>query len=92
MELTLNKLYKRYDKYVLKEITINISNVQSIGIIGKSGCGKSTTYGLLERFYLPDSGSIKIDGYNIEDLNLNWLREQIALVAQEPSLFTGTIK
>ena len=48
--------------------------------------------GLLERFYLPNSGSVRIDGYPIEQLDLNWLRNQIALVSQEPILFSNSIR
>ena len=59
---------------------------------GSSGCGKSTTFGLLQRFYLPTSGEIKLDNQNIDDLDLMWLRNQMALVSQEPILFTATIK
>ena len=58
----------------------------------KSGSGKSTLISLLQRFYLPDSGEIKLDGHNIKDLNLPWLRDQMALVSQEPSLFTTSIR
>ena len=57
-----------------------------------SGGGKSTLVSLLQRFYNPNSGQIKIDGHPIEQLNLNWWRSQMALVAQEPVLFTTTIK
>ena len=48
--------------------------------------------GLLERFYLPNSGTVRIDGHPIEQLDLNWLRNQIALVSQEPILFSNSIK
>jgi ATP-binding cassette subfamily B (MDR/TAP) protein 1 len=57
-----------------------------------SGGGKSTIIALLERFYLPRSGTIKIDGNKLEDLNLKWLRSHIALVSQEPVLFSTSIK
>ena len=57
-----------------------------------SGCGKSTTFGLLQRFYLPSAGEIMIDGEKIDSLDLISLRSQMAMVAQEPILFTNTIK
>jgi ATP-binding cassette subfamily B (MDR/TAP) protein 1 len=47
---------------------------------------------LLERFYLPSSGSIKIDGVPIQDLDLKWLRNQMAIVSQEPILFSTSIR
>ncbi|RLN91902.1 hypothetical protein BBJ28_00018632, partial [Nothophytophthora sp. Chile5] len=56
-----------------------------------SGGGKSTIISLIERFYDPVAGEIFMDGYNLKELNLNWLRSQIGLVGQEPTLFIGTI-
>ncbi len=52
---------------------------------------KSTTIGLLERFYDPERGSVTLDGVDIRDLNVSWLRQQIGLVGQEPTLFATTI-
>ena len=60
-------------------------------IVGPSGGGKSTVAGLLLRFYDPTSGSIKIDGVDISTMNLKSLRRRIAIVSQEPVLFSGTI-
>ena len=57
-----------------------------------SGSGKSTIVSLVERFYDPTSGAIKLDGVDLKDLNLKWLRSQIGLVSQEPILFATTIK
>lgn len=61
-------------------------------ILFKSGCGKSTIVSLLERFYLPNEGQILIDGHPIDELDLKWLRSQMALVSQEPVLFSTSIK
>ena len=58
---------------------------------GQSGSGKSTIIGLLERWYNPQSGTITLDGYETDQLNLNWLRTNIRLVQQEPVLFQGTV-
>lgn len=58
---------------------------------GQSGCGKSTIVGLLERWYNPASGTIKLDGHPLEELNLSWLRKNVRLVQQEPVLFQGTV-
>ena len=60
-------------------------------MVGPSGGGKSTTVGLIERFYDPDEGSIEFEGVDIRELNLEWYRDQISIVSQEPTLFSGTI-
>ncbi|GAA5883526.1 hypothetical protein JCM16303_005465 [Sporobolomyces ruberrimus] len=60
-------------------------------LVGGSGSGKSTIIGLIERFYDPVAGSIKLDGIEIKDLNVGWLRHQIGLVSQEPTLFATTV-
>jgi ATP-binding cassette subfamily B protein len=62
-----------------------------IGLVGKSGAGKSTTINLICRFYEPDAGSIKIDGQDYRDIALQDMRNQIGVVLQEPFLFNGTI-
>ncbi|CAF2928921.1 unnamed protein product [Rotaria sp. Silwood2] len=64
---------------------------QRVAIVGASGCGKSTTIQLLERFYDVTSGQILLDGIDIRQLNLQWLRSQFGLVNQEPILFDLTI-
>lgn len=56
------------------------------------GSGKSTAISLIERFYDPLSGTVKLDGRDVKDLNLRWLRSQIGLVSQEPTLFATTVK
>ena len=60
--------------------------------MGASGSGKSTVVALIERFYDPVNGSVKLDGVNIKDLNLKWLRSQIGFVMQEPMLFSTTVR
>ncbi|GAA5899256.1 hypothetical protein JCM6882_009297 [Rhodosporidiobolus microsporus] len=60
-------------------------------LVGGSGSGKSTIIGLLERFYDPVEGSVKLDGVELKDLNVKWLRNQIGLVSQEPTLFATTV-
>lgn len=61
-------------------------------MVGESGCGKSTVISLLQRFYDPDSGQIFLDGIDTKKLKLQWLRQQIGLVSQEPMLFNDTIR
>lgn len=60
--------------------------------MGISGSGKSTILQLLMRFYDPDSGRILLDGIDIRDLDLKWLRQKIGYVGQEPSLLGGSIR
>lgn len=64
---------------------------QMVGIVGPSGAGKSTIANLLPRFYELSQGAIYIDGYNIKDVTLHSLREQIGIVPQETALFNGTV-
>jgi ATP-binding cassette, subfamily B (MDR/TAP), member 1 len=66
--------------------------LQTVALVGESGSGKSTVIALLQRFYDPDSGEITLDGIEIRQLKLKWLRQQIGLVSQEPVLFNDTIR
>lgn len=77
---------------VVKGLNITFRAGKTAALVGASGSGKSTIVSLVERFYDPLSGIIKLDGVNIKDLNLKWLRSQIGLVSQEPTLFATTIK
>uniref|UniRef100_K3WTD3 Uncharacterized protein n=1 Tax=Globisporangium ultimum (strain ATCC 200006 / CBS 805.95 / DAOM BR144) TaxID=431595 RepID=K3WTD3_GLOUD len=76
---------------VLKDYNLTIEAGQTVAFCGPSGGGKSTCISLIERFYDPVKGEVCLDGHNLKDLNLNWLRSQIGLVGQEPTLFIGTI-
>jgi ATP-binding cassette subfamily B (MDR/TAP) protein 1 len=75
----------------LNDVSFKIEAGQSFGVIGRTGSGKSTIMQLLLRFYDVKAGSIKIDGIDIKDYNIRWLRSQISIVSQEPVLFTGSI-
>src|SRR5688572_24353236 len=77
---------------VLRGLNIEIKPGQYGALVGPSGCGKSTTIGLTERFYEITGGKIEIDGIDITTININNLRENIALVSQEPSLYDMSIK
>jgi ATP-binding cassette subfamily B (MDR/TAP) protein 1 len=62
------------------------------GLVGESGCGKSTILQLVMRFYDPDEGRITLDGHDLRTLELKWLRENIGYVGQEPVLFAASIR
>jgi ABC-type multidrug transport system fused ATPase/permease subunit len=70
-------------KNVINNLSFKIQSGQKVAIVGHTGGGKTTITKLLMRFYDPNSGVIKIDGYNISDLNVNYLRSLYAVVSQE---------
>jgi ATP-binding cassette subfamily B (MDR/TAP) protein 1 len=69
---------------VLQELNLTIEPGSFVALVGSSGCGKSTTIQMLERFYDPIAGTVSLDGHDIKQLDLEWYRSQIALVSQEP--------
>uniref|UniRef100_A0A914NYY9 Uncharacterized protein n=1 Tax=Panagrolaimus davidi TaxID=227884 RepID=A0A914NYY9_9BILA len=77
---------------ILNGVSFAVKSGQKVALVGHSGCGKSTTIGLLMRFYEPSKGSITLDGIHLEDLNLSWLRKTIGIVSQEPVLFATTVE
>ncbi|KAH8815620.1 leptomycin B resistance protein pmd1 [Xylogone sp. PMI_703] len=81
----------RPEQTILEGLTFTAPAGKITAIVGHSGSGKSTVISLLERFYFPVSGKICLDGRDIQDLNLRWLRSQMSLVSQEPVLFSTTI-
>ncbi|KAK3269986.1 hypothetical protein CYMTET_21593 [Cymbomonas tetramitiformis] len=81
----------RPETMVCRGYTLHVPAGQVVALVGQSGCGKSTSIQLLERFYDPLSGRVLLDGMDISTLNVNWLRAQIGLVSQEPVLFSGSI-
>ncbi|KAK1383713.1 ABC transporter [Heracleum sosnowskyi] len=82
----------RPDAVIFAGFTINIESGKSTALVGQSGSGKSTIIGLIQRFYDPLKGSVKIDGKDIRSFHLRSLRKHIALVSQEPTLFAVTIR
>jgi ATP-binding cassette subfamily B protein len=79
------------DKSALDGISFDIKAGQMVGLSGPSGAGKTTLINLIGRFYDVTEGSIKVDGYDVRDVNVRSLRDQIGIVLQDPFLFHGTI-
>ncbi|KAK9474340.1 P-loop containing nucleoside triphosphate hydrolase protein [Dipodascopsis tothii] len=76
---------------VMDGFNLTVPAGKTVALVGASGSGKSTIVGLIERFYKPVRGSVLLDGHDISELNLRWLRQKVALVSQEPTLFGCTI-
>ena len=76
----------------LSNISFNIKRGQTVGIIGGTGCGKSTLINLIPRFYDVKEGSVSVDGRNVKDYPFVQLRSQIGIVPQQSILFSGTIR
>jgi ATP-binding cassette subfamily B protein len=76
---------------VLSRINLAIQPGQVVALIGRSGAGKSTLAMLLERFYRPTEGTIRIDGFDLAAVDVRSLRAQVSVVSNDPPLFTGTI-
>ncbi|KAG0290507.1 Multidrug resistance protein 1 [Linnemannia gamsii] len=94
--LTLEKVDFHYPTreniQIFSGVDIKVRPSQTVALVGPSGCGKSTIIALLERWYDVDGGRALVDNYNIKDLQLNNIREHMALVGQEPVLFDMSIK
>lgn len=75
----------------LRNLNLSLYSRRS-GVMGESGCGKSTLLQLMMRLYDPDEGRITLDGVDLRDLDLKWLRSQIGYIGQEPLLLSTTIR
>ena len=82
----------RPEHAALQDFSLLIEAGRSLALVGPSGAGKSTVFELLQRFYDPQQGRILLDGKDIRELGLQQLREHIALVPQQPALFTGDVR
>ncbi|BAT76976.1 hypothetical protein LR48_Vigan01g291400 [Vigna angularis] len=82
----------RPDVQILRDLCLTIHSGKTVALVGESGSGKSTLISLLLRFYDPDSGHITLDGKEIKNMQIKWLRQQMGLVSQEPVLFNDTIR
>lgn len=84
--------YRPNTDLVLKGLTFEIEGGKKIGIVGRTGAGKSTISLSLSRIVEIESGSICIDGLNISEMALNTLRENVTIIPQDPTLFTGSLR
>ena len=82
----------RLDKPVFNDFSLTVPSGATVALVGESGSGKSTAVSLIERFYDPQGGSVSLDGVDLRQLGLRWLRSQIGLVSQEPTLFATSIR
>ncbi len=76
---------------VLRDLSLDVAPGQTVALVGPSGAGKTTIFQLLQRFYEVDSGAIRFDGIDLRELRLADLRARIAVVPQDPVIFSGTV-
>ncbi|HKQ38784.1 MAG TPA: ABC transporter ATP-binding protein [Verrucomicrobiae bacterium] len=83
----------QYDKNrpVLRHVNLNVEPGRVLAIAGRTGAGKTTLASLLLRFYDPTNGAIRLDGHDLRELRVAWLRSQISVVLQDPVLFSATV-
>nr|XP_018441942.1 PREDICTED: ABC transporter B family member 4 [Raphanus sativus] len=95
-DIELKDVYFTYparpDEQIFRGFSLFISSGTTVALVGQSGSGKSTVVSLIERFYDPQAGEVLIDGVNLKEFQLKWIRSKIGLVSQEPVLFTSSIK
>ncbi|PKI43803.1 hypothetical protein CRG98_035814 [Punica granatum] len=82
----------RPEVVVLREFTLKVKEGRVVALVGGSGSGKSTVVWLVQRFYDPIQGKVMMGKMDLREMNLKWLRRQMALVGQEPALFAGSIR
>lgn len=92
-DVELKNVVFSYDKKkkVLNHVNLKIKAGEKVGLVGETGCGKSTILSLLSRFYDPDEGEILIDGINIKDIRLNNLRGGVSMMLQDNFLFARSV-
>ncbi|XP_048138832.1 ABC transporter B family member 4-like isoform X2 [Rhodamnia argentea] len=94
--IELNDVYFSYparpDELIFNGFSLYIPSGMTAALVGQSGSGKSTVISLIERFYDPQAGEVLIDGINLKEFQLKWIRSKISLVSQEPVLFASSIK
>ncbi|PON60814.1 ABC transporter [Trema orientale] len=95
-DIELRDVYFSYparpDEQIFNGFSLDIPGGTTTALVGQSGSGKSTVISLIERFYDPQVGEVMIDGINLKEFQLKWIRGKIGLVSQEPILFASSIK
>ncbi|KAI6672601.1 hypothetical protein NL676_000507 [Syzygium grande] len=95
-DIELKDVYFSYparpDELIFNGFSLYIPSGTTAALVGQSGSGKSTVISLIERFYDPQAGEVLIDGINLKEFQLKWIRSKIGLVSQEPVLFASSIK
>ncbi|KAF4370235.1 hypothetical protein CsatB_005808 [Cannabis sativa] len=95
-DIELRDVYFSYparpDEQIFNGFSLEIPSGTTTALVGQSGSGKSTVISLIERFYDPHSGEVLIDGTNLKEFQLKWIRQKIGLVSQEPVLFAASIR
>lgn len=95
-DIELRDVYFSYparpEEQIFNGFSLFIPSGTTSALVGQSGSGKSTVISLIERFYDPQAGEVLIDGINLRELQLKWIRSKIGLVSQEPALFACSIK
>ncbi|EOA26469.1 hypothetical protein CARUB_v10022518mg [Capsella rubella] len=95
-DIELKDVYFTYparpEEQIFRGFSLFVSSGTTVALVGQSGSGKSTVVSLIERFYDPQAGEVLIDGINLKEFQLRWIRSKIGLVSQEPVLFTASIK
>ncbi len=86
------RYYKESEEKVLDDINVEIRSGETVGIIGSTGCGKTTLVQMIPRLYDVDEGAVYVDGVNVKDYSLYHLREGVGMVLQKNILFSGTIE
>ena len=86
------RYYKNNEQKVLDDVTLKIPEGKTVGIIGSTGCGKTTLVSLIARLYDVDEGSVKVDGVDVRDYDMTKLRDGVGMVLQKNVLFSGSVK